>query len=55
MRAEVERVTVHGKQAEQARLCRDDLAAAGRVTTLVFETTDDAELRVDVELAPAEK
>lgn len=42
MRAEVERVAVHGKQAEQARLCRDDLAAAGRVTTLVFETTDDA-------------
>ena len=55
--ADEEISSIHSRPViyEQARLCRDDLAAAGRVTTLVFETTDDAELRVDVELAPAEK
>ncbi|GAA3973669.1 valine--tRNA ligase [Thermobifida alba] len=55
MRAEVDRVTVRGKQAEQARLCREDLAAAGRVTELAFETSDDTELRVDVALPETEE
>ncbi len=55
MRAEVDRVTVRGKQAEQARLCREDLAAAGRVAELAFETSDDTELRVDVSLPETEE
>mgnify|MGYP001058084521 FL=1 len=54
MRAEVDRVVVRGKQAEQAGLCRDDLAAAGRVAELTFESSDDTELRVDVTLPQAE-
>ena len=49
-----DRVVVRGKQAEQAGLCRDDLAAAGRVAELTFESSDDTELRVDVTLPQAE-
>ncbi|WP_234402070.1 class I tRNA ligase family protein, partial [Thermobifida halotolerans] len=54
MRAEVDRVAVHGKQAGHAGLCRTDIAAAGRVAELIFQTSDDAELRVDVALPDAE-
>ncbi|TDQ49573.1 valine--tRNA ligase [Actinorugispora endophytica] len=53
MRAEVDRVVVRGKQAENAGLSRTDIAAAGRVGELGFETSDDAELRVEVSLPEA--
>ncbi|MFC3997766.1 valine--tRNA ligase [Nocardiopsis sediminis] len=55
MRAEVERVVVHGKQAADARVAGDDIAAAGRAAELEFVAGDDTDLRVDVTLpAPAE-
>ncbi|MFC4564784.1 valine--tRNA ligase [Nocardiopsis mangrovi] len=54
MRAEVERVVVRGKQAADARVAADDIAAAGRAAALEF-VADDTDLRVDVTLpVPAE-
>ncbi|MDS1268826.1 valine--tRNA ligase [Lipingzhangella sp. LS1_29] len=51
MRADVARVRVCGKTAEDARRASADLAAAGNVQDLFFEDSDEVELHVDVELA----
>jgi valyl-tRNA synthetase len=52
MRTDVPQATVRGSDADLERLrqASDDLAAAGRIATLIFDEADATELTVEVSL-----